>query len=105
MQQWSARSSTYMHYLKNSASASVYTVNELRDPNDTFYTPTTDNDNPYFIVSQGVFLTFYINAASAGVTIIPQDTASISIMGQHCAPTTEGFTAPESVSFRPIPLA
>ena len=105
MKQWNAKTSTFSTYLKNSAGTTSYTADELRDPQSTFYTPTTDTDNPDFVVSQGVLLNIYINAASAGVTISPQNTVTITITPQTGMPITESFTAPETFTDRMIPLA
>jgi len=105
MKQWNAKTSTFSTYLKNSAAATTYTADELRDPSSTFYTPSSDTDNPDFVVSQGVLLKIYIDAADASVTISPQNTVSLTLSPQNGAPTHEVFTAPESFADRYVPLA
>ena len=105
MTQWSAVTTSKLTSLKDSAAATKFTAQELRDPSDTYYTPTTDNDNPDFVVSRGVLLRIFINANSAGVTINPQNTVTVTIIPLNGAPTTEVFTTPESFTDRLVSLA
>lgn len=104
MTQWNAHAEATSTNLKDSASATQYTAEELRDPNDTFYTTGSDTDNPDFVVSQGVLLRIFLNTTAASVTISPQDTVTISMIPQFGAPTFEVFTTPESFTDRYVNL-
>ena len=104
MTEWSAHTEAKSRNLKDSAAATQYTGEELRDPSNTFYT-ATDTDNPDFVVSQGVLLRLFINASAASVTISPQDSVTITLMPQNGAATLEVFTAPESFTDRYVTLA
>ena len=104
MTEWSAHTEAKSRNLKDSASATQYTGEELRDPSNTFYT-ASDTDNPDFVVSQGVLLRIFLNASAASVTISPQDTITITILPQSGQPTTEMLTIPDTFTDRLVPLA
>jgi len=104
MTEWSAHTAAHATAQMNRATDVLYTVDELRDPSNTFYT-SSDSDNPDFVVSQGVLLRIFIDVRAAGITISPQNTVHISLMQQNGVPSEEIFTAPESYSDQLVALA
>jgi len=86
--------------LRAQSAEGTYTVMELRDPDDTFYTTSIDTDNPDFVVSQGCLLRVFLNLGVNGITFGTQDWLALKIIPKHGIPVYDMVVAPETFSDR-----
>jgi len=81
------------------ATAFTYTAMEIRDPDDTFYeTSANEDDEPNYVVSQGGLIRVFIDLT--GATVGTQETITVKIIPKHGVPTLFTGTTEESFSDR-----
>ena len=104
-QEWDGtRAEATSQLLKQEADADQFTAEEIRDPDNTYY-ETTDNDNPDYVVSPGCVIRVFIAMETIGFDVQTQDDVFMKIIPKHGVPTYETFTCPESFTERYVELA
>ena len=104
-QDWDGtRSEANSQLLKQEADADQFTAEEIRDPDDTYYETSNENDNPDYVVSPGCVIRVFIAMETIGFDVQPQDRVFFKIIPKHGVPTYETFTCPESFTERYVEL-
>ena len=100
MHSWDDYDATDAQSLKKQGAAGTFTVMELRDPHDTFYTTGIDSDEPDFVVSQGCLIRVFVDLADNSLTFGTQAGLTVKIIPKHGVPTYGSVVAPETFSDR-----